>query len=82
MIKILSAYQLACGYVQEYENNGIKTSLYREHNVYHVRQYDFNEHKRNYWKGFNKLTEARKAFNTLKRYADQVINKNNKFSIE
>jgi hypothetical protein len=61
----LSAYALACGYVQRVEIGDYRVSLYREHGVYHVRAYNFEQSKRIAWDVFHTLGEARKAFRAL-----------------
>ena len=62
----VTVYGFACGYIESKDNNGIKTTLWMEHGTYHVRQHDFNVGKRNFWKSFPTLTEARKLFNAQK----------------
>lgn len=63
----LTRCALFCGYYEFDEINGIQTTMKEEHTVYHVKQYDFNEHKPLYWEVFYTLKDARKAYNKLKR---------------
>lgn len=37
----LTHYAPACGYIEEHEAHGIRTMLWLEHSVYHVRRHDF-----------------------------------------
>lgn len=59
----LSLYELACGGLQRHELDGIRTTLWQEHEVFHVRQHDFNEHKRLFWEVFNRLDNAQRCYN-------------------
>lgn len=68
----LSAYQLACGYVQRHECDGIQTTLWREHGAYHVRTHDFNQHQRIAWNVFRTLTEARREYARQIRMAERT----------
>jgi len=61
---LLTPFAFACGYIQEYEYNNIRTSLEKD-GYYQVRQFNHDRSKRLYWEQFSKLTEARKAYNTL-----------------
>jgi len=65
-MKKLSAYQLACGYVQERRIGREKIELYREHSTYHVRRIaDFIDGIRTVqeaWLVFEKIVDARRAF--------------------
>lgn len=58
----LSAYGLACGYVEKQEKNNIQTTFYKEHDMFHVKTYDFNNHIRLAWESFESLTAARKNY--------------------
>lgn len=64
---MLSAYNLACGYVQRFEQGNFSVSLWREHNAYHVRAHEFNGRGRIAWEVFRTLTLARKSFAAMKR---------------
>ena len=61
----LSAYGLACGYVDSWRNRetGEYAELYKEHGVYHVRL--FVDNKRLVWDSFYLLAEARKRFKEI-----------------
>lgn len=64
----LTAYGLACGYVEKFEGGGKILTLWHEGGtVYHVRLYDLDNHTRVFWEGFEKLTEARKLFDVTKK---------------
>lgn len=57
----LTAYALACGYIEKKERGTVQVTLWREHGVYHVRAHDF-ERGRIFWDSFITLTDARKRF--------------------
>ena len=61
----LTAYALACGYIETSEKNDIKITLWKE-GCFHVRKHDFNKGIRIFWKSFDNLTSARKFFNKNK----------------
>lgn len=72
----MTAYELACGSVQSSNKNGITVKLWKEHNVYHVRAHDLNEHLRLEWSSFKNLTLAQKEFRNLtKKYLEIVVDK-------
>ena len=56
----LSAYELACGYVERFEHDNLWVTLWREHGVYHVRAHEFNGRGRLAWSVFSTLTAARR----------------------
>jgi hypothetical protein len=58
----LSSYELACGYCQTFEHDGIKTTLYREHCSYHVVKYNHSNNSRIFWETFDTLHPARLLF--------------------
>jgi hypothetical protein len=64
---MLSAYNLACGYVQRFEQGSFRVSLWKEHGVYHVRAHEFDGRGRIAWDVFETLTDARKSFQSMKR---------------
>ena len=64
---MLSAYNLACGYVQRFERGNFTVSLWKEHGVYHVRAHEFDGRGRIAWEVFSTLKPARKAFQSMKR---------------
>ena len=47
-----TAYELACGCIDRTERGGVRVTLWKEHNVYHVRAHSFAEHRRISWKSF------------------------------
>lgn len=57
----LSAYALACGYIQRKVAGQMTIELYREHMVYHVRAIP-NGGKWLKWRTFDTLKEARQVF--------------------
>lgn len=71
----LSAYGLACGYVECAEKNQFSAKLYNEGACYHVQYFNRNAHFSNwndisggrFWLSFTSLTEARKAYRKLAR---------------
>ncbi len=58
----LTPYALLCGYIEQTEVEGKRVTLWGECGVYHVRNHDFNSHSRIFWKTYEKLTNARKAY--------------------
>jgi hypothetical protein len=63
-MKRLTAYQLACGAADGTKlGNGISVTLWKEHNVYHVRAHDHEHHKRLWWHCFDTAAEAYKCKN-------------------
>ena len=58
----LTAYDLACGYVQRVWAGKVSIALWHEHCTYHVRAHDFGLRRRVFWDTFRTLTEARKRF--------------------
>ncbi len=63
----LSSYGLACGYVERYEKNNVRLTLWKEHNAYHVRKHNFNDGTRIFWDTFNTLTEAKGLYKLAKK---------------
>jgi hypothetical protein len=61
----LTPYALACGYIEQVEENEVRTTLWKE-GCYHVRQHDFKEKGRIFWDSFTKLTDARRDLIRLK----------------
>lgn len=55
----LTDYALACGYVERKADGSCIVSLWKEHGVYHVRSYNHETGKRQYWESFNSLISAR-----------------------
>ena len=60
----LTAYALACGYIEKHEENGLDTTLSYD-STYHVKKYDNHYKTRIVWKGTPNLTEARKWYKQL-----------------
>lgn len=58
----VSAYGLACGYIERATLSETQLSLWCEHGVYHVRAHDFGGHGRLFWDSFRLLSAARKRF--------------------
>jgi hypothetical protein len=69
----LSVYGLHCGYLQESDMiNDTKVQMYHEGAVYSVRWFAYNSdsflpNKRN-WLNFEKIGDARKVYNTVKKH--------------
>jgi hypothetical protein len=63
----LTAYALACGYLEKTEEKGISVTLWHEGACYHVRGHDHNENGRLFWDSFeiNKLKDARKHYRAM-----------------
>jgi hypothetical protein len=71
---MLTAYNLACGYIQRTEYNGIRIDLWHEGACYHTRVHDFNTHKRVVWNCHEKLSDARRDYKKLvKKYTGQGV---------
>jgi hypothetical protein len=58
----LTLYGLACGYVQEFEQNKVRLIMEKD-GCYHVKVFDHNNMVRITWESCNKLAEARRWFN-------------------
>lgn len=68
----LTAYGLACGYIEECEYDGIRTTLWHEGGpTLHVRQHDFNKHERVFWEcfSFDEILLARKRYDEASQEA-------------
>lgn len=63
----LTAYALACGYIEQFEANEKRVTLWAEHGSLHVRAHDFANNKRVFWDCPETLTQARKRFDVAKR---------------
>jgi hypothetical protein len=57
----LTAYGLACGYIEQHSTPLGRITLWQEHGTYHVREW-LNEQGRTFWHSFPTLTAARKDF--------------------
>lgn len=81
-------YALACGYVDQYENDGYRVRLWSESETYHVRLHDFGPpsdkglamvgHRaynpgRIRWFTSESLTEARQMFDAMRRLVDASV---------
>jgi hypothetical protein len=63
--KRLTAYALACGYMERKTYGNCEITLWQEHGVYHVRAHvraHDNERGRRFWASFRTLTEARRHY--------------------
>lgn len=60
-------YALACGYIEQFEANEKRVTLWSEHGTLHVRAHDFKAHKRIFWDCPETLAQARKRFDSAKR---------------
>jgi hypothetical protein len=63
----VTPYGLACGYIEQFEHNGKRVTLWLEHGALHVRAHDFTEHQRLFWDCPETLTAARARFDRAKR---------------
>lgn len=57
----LTPYAFACGYIEQVELRGVRTTLWLE-GTWHVRQHNFNTHERVFWDSFDTLGAARKRY--------------------
>lgn len=66
----LTRYSLACGYIEAYESDSQRVTLWLEHNAWHVRAHDYLR-GRLFWQSPATLTEARRLYSrtrtTIKR---------------
>jgi len=58
----VTAYGLACGYVETKSGHGRDVTLWREHGTYHVRATDTETRARVFWDSFATLADARKRY--------------------
>lgn len=64
----LTHYALACGYIQQFEHDAKRVTLWHEGGpIYHVRAHDFAAGQRITWETFETLTAARKYWRTMRR---------------
>ena len=65
----LTHYELACGYIMEFERKGMRLQLWREPatSVYSVRSHDHENNVRIFWKSFDNYTDAAKLYYQTKR---------------
>lgn len=60
----LTPYALACGYLEQFERNGSRVTLWHEGGpLYHVRHHS-DLHGRVFWDSFETITAARKRYDT------------------
>ena len=73
--KDLTAYALACGYVQERWFGDVHVWLEHEGACYHVRRFDhgvWDEDTRTIWDSFELLSEARRRYRELVRQEEAI----------
>jgi hypothetical protein len=58
----LTAYALACGYVQQRERGRVRVTLWHENGTLHVRAHEFGGRGRLKWECPETLTAARREF--------------------
>jgi hypothetical protein len=58
----VTAYGLACGYVETKDGYGRTARLWREHGAYHVRATVTATRARVFWESFATLADARKRY--------------------
>lgn len=72
----LTAYALACGYIQQFEQADKRVTLWHEGGpVYHVRAHDFKAGQRLTWETFETLTAARKYWRKMRTYIKMLDDK-------
>ena len=65
----LTHYALACGYIQRFEQDAKRVTLWHEGGpVYHVRAHDFTSGQRITWETFETLTAARKYWRQVRTH--------------
>ena len=62
----LTPYSFQCGYIEKKVKSKTETTIWHEGAYYHVRQHDFENHRRVFWESFETLSEARNLFNRQK----------------
>jgi hypothetical protein len=62
----LTQYGLHCGYVQTEKRGKWEKELYHEHSTYHVRLIDTEKMGTQRWESYEKLTDAKKFYKSLK----------------
>ena len=69
-----TVYALRCGYVAEFDHNGIRTMLWHEGGpLYHVRQHNHNTGKRIFWESFERAADAKQHFLRTRRTATSQV---------
>ena len=68
----LTAYALACGYVELFEKGPHRLTLWREHGTLHVRHFNHESMERIFWECPETLTSARALFNRAKRLIQSI----------
>jgi hypothetical protein len=63
----LTSYALNCGYIERHDTDrdsdvNVRTTLWAEHGVFHVRQHEFGGRGRLFWDTFPKISDARNRF--------------------
>ena len=69
----LTAYALACGYVEREEINNVRVALFHEGGPhYHVRAYNLDTGSLIFWKSSSKLTKCRQWFRQYVKHLKEV----------
>lgn len=63
----LTAYALACGYIERTTDKNTTTTLWMEHTCFHVRKHNHQTGKRLCWDTFDKVSAARNHFDKMRR---------------
>lgn len=63
----LTAYALACGYVERAVKRNTTLQLWCEHGVYHVRAHDHGSLGRLFWHSYPTVKQARARFSESRR---------------
>jgi hypothetical protein len=56
----LSEYGFLCGYIERENRFNIMLDLYLDGNTYHVKAYDYENHKRLFWEVFEKIIRCKR----------------------
>src|SRR5262245_30259096 len=67
----LTAYALACGYVESKDIGQVNVALWQEHVVFHVRAHDRGTGRRVFWESFRTMTEARRLYDRASKIVAQ-----------
>ena len=63
----LTRYGLACGYIEQWENDGQRVTMDYKHGVLCVHAYDFSTHNHLFHLNFSTVKAARKYFTAAKK---------------
>lgn len=69
----LTAYGLSCGYIERKKLGFVSITLWREHDVYHVRAHNHDTGQRVFWDSFDTLFAARRHYDNAESLSFPVI---------